>query len=113
MLTAGCIDTDPPAWMHLRPIRAVSLMQTVRVHHAMRVMSTETCCQRLGVRTSSYVSSLASASLAGRTQVKYRADERTRTADLVSLRVIGRALQGVSPRTSPCVSFESIVDSAT
>jgi hypothetical protein len=25
-----------------------------------------------------------------------RADERTRTADLISLRVIGRALQGVS-----------------
>src|ERR687885_1789879 len=29
-------------------------------------------------------------------QVKKRADERTRTADLISLRVIGRALQGVA-----------------
>src|SRR5215210_4041402 len=46
-------------------------------------------------------------------QEKRRGDERIRTAYSCSLRAIDRALQGVSSRTSPCVSFESIVDSAT
>ena len=44
-MTAGCIDTDPSALGHPFGQSDGSLTQTVHMHHAMRVTSTETCCE--------------------------------------------------------------------
>jgi hypothetical protein len=47
--TAGCIDTDLPAGRRNFGLSDRPLTETTNVHHAMWVMSTETCCTRLGV----------------------------------------------------------------
>jgi hypothetical protein len=44
VVTAGCIDTDPSAGRRYFGISDRSLIETTHVHHAMWVMSTETCC---------------------------------------------------------------------
>jgi hypothetical protein len=44
-VTAGCIDSDPPTLGRTFGQLDGSLMQTVHMHHAMRVMSAETRCQ--------------------------------------------------------------------
>jgi hypothetical protein len=44
--TAGCIDTDLPAGRRNFGLSDRSLIETTNVHHAMWVMSTETCCEQ-------------------------------------------------------------------
>src|SRR5215217_664419 len=43
-ITAGCIDTDPSAGRRYFGQSDKPLIETTHVHHAIRVMSTETCC---------------------------------------------------------------------
>ncbi len=50
VLTADCTDTDPPALGRTFGQSDGFLMQIVRVHHAMRVMTTEICCQKFDPR---------------------------------------------------------------
>jgi hypothetical protein len=44
-VTAGCIDTDLPAGRRNTSLSDKPLIETTHVHHAMWVMSIETCCE--------------------------------------------------------------------